>query len=366
AAPFLPRYKGDYASDQALNVSAIKNYADAFPVMASLQKMVALFGGKSPHTVAIEAGGVTTMPDVSNIAAYATLLHQVEPFIRQNYLNDVLAVAGAFRSYFKEGVGYGNLLSFPQLPDADGENPIFSSGVTLQGSYAPLDIQRIFEDHTYAYYENIPSSQVKPLSSDKLTPISYDAFKAEHQKENGKYSWSKAPRYDGNVVEVGPAARLVNTYKSGKNPEVNRMVDTVNRQLNISIDDYHSVMGRHLSRALISQMLIEKIKTDMELLEPGKSAFVDHDVPKNASGVGLTEASRGALGHWIQTDDKGYIRNYEMIVPTTWNISPRDASDRPGAIEKMLIGTRIADPENPIELARIVRSADPCIACSVH
>lgn len=144
------------------------------------------------------------------------------------------------------------------------------------------------------------------------------------------------------------------------------MVDTVNRQLNISIDDYHSVMGRHLSRALISQMLIEKIKTDMELLEPGKSAFVDHDVPKNASGVGLTEASRGALAHWIQTDDKGYIRNYEMIVPTTWNISPRDASDRPGAIEKMLIGTRIADPENPIELARIVRSADPCIACSVH
>lgn len=366
ASPFMPRYKGDYSKSDELNFSAIKNYMEALPVMADLHKMVALFGGKAPHPVAIEAGGVTTMPTISNLAKFKTLLKRVAGFIKNNYFNDVVAVASEYRQYFKEGKGYGNLLSYPCFPNADGDNFSFSGGVTIKGQFSDFDINGIFEDATYSYYNNEPSVHVKPLSNKELTPLQWEEFKWEKSKPNGKYSWSKAPRYKGHVMEVGPVARLVNTYNSGTNPELTRLVDKVNRQFNLSIDDYHSVMGRHLSRMLISQIIIKKIEADLEEIVPGKSAFIEKEVPKNATGFGLTEASRGALGHWIRTDEKGYISNYELIVPTTWNISPRDSSEKPGAIENMLIGTNIKDPENPLELARIVRSADPCIACSVH
>ena len=116
----------------------------------------------------------------------------------------------------------------------------------------------------------------------------------------------------------------------------------------------------------MSLITVEKLEEDLAKVEPGVLGFVEAEVPKNAKGFGMTEASRGALGHWIETDEKGLIKNYEMIVPTTWNISPKDSNKKVGAVEHMLIGTKIQDPSNPMELARIVRSTDPCIACAVH
>jgi Ni,Fe-hydrogenase I large subunit len=116
----------------------------------------------------------------------------------------------------------------------------------------------------------------------------------------------------------------------------------------------------------LAKTTIDALRRDIDRVVPGKSAYVEREVPRNAAGVGLTEATRGALAHWIETDGEGRIRRYDMVVPTTWNISPRDADGRPGAVEQMLIGTRVADPKNPMELTRIVRSTDPCMACSVH
>lgn len=366
AAPFFPRYEAAYAKNKDLNFSAIKHYVEAFRVMADLHKMVALFGGKAPHPVAIEAGGVTTMPTMANIAKYKTYLGQAERFITEKFYDDLVGVATAFKSYFNEGKGYGNYLSYPYLPDADGKNPTFAGGSTIGGKYEPLDLGRIFEDHTYSYYSHEPSTGVKPMTHTAMAPLDYEAFKAEHHKPDGKYSWTKSPRYRDEVVEVGPVARIVNTYHSGANPKVKALVDGVNKKLGIGLDDYNSVMGRHLCRFLTGLVILDRLKEDIDALEPDVLGFVEREVPKNARGYGLTEASRGALGHWIETDDKGLIRNYEMIVPTTWNIGPKDAKGRPGAVEKMLIGTKIADGENPIEMTRIVRSTDPCIACSVH
>ncbi len=365
ASPFLPRYKGDYSKNNELNFSAIKNYAEALPVMADLHKMVAIFGGKAPHPVSIEAGGVTTLPTVSNIAQFRTLLNRVEGFIETNYQNDVLSVAAEYKHYFNEGKGYGNLLSYPYFPDADGNRHAFSGGVTINGRFEPLEIENIFEDTTYSYYA-AAAQNLKPLSTDRLTPIQWEEFQQEKAKADGKYSWSKAPRYKGQVMEVGPVARLVNTYKSDTNPELTNLVNKTNKKLGLTINNYHSVMGRHLSRMLISQVIIKKLKHDLDKVVSGESAFIEQEIPKNATGFGLTEASRGALGHWIKTDSKGYIANYEMIVPTTWNISPRDSNNNPGTIENMLLGTTVKDQKNPLELARIVRSVDPCIACSVH
>lgn len=365
AAPFLPRYQAAYAADRELNISVVKDYLDVLPVMAELHKMVAIFGGKAPHPVAIEAGGVTTLPTVEGISRFRTYLDRAARFIRTNYYHDVLGVSRAFKGYFHEGKGWGNLLSYPYFPDQDGKNHAFAGGATLGGSYRPLDLERITEDQRYSYYKGGPD-RGRPLQSTSLTPLGWEEFEQERAKADGKYSWTKAPRYGGEAMEVGPAARVVNTYLSGTNPALKQRVDALNRELGIGLGDYNSVMGRHLSRLVMALTITDLLYANLEALEPDAPAFVEHDTQRAGRGVGLTEATRGALAHWIETDAKGYIRNYEMIVPTTWNISPRDGESRPGPVEKMLIGTRVADPRHPIELARIIRSTDPCMACSVH
>lgn len=363
ATPFLPRYQADLVRDTLDSTLLVRNYFASFPVMVTLQKMVALFGGKSPHPVAIEAGGVTTMPHAGNIAQYRTMLNQVEQFVLGSYRDDILSVCRAFPHYFQEGRGYDNFLSFPYFPDADGEQHFFAGGATIAGKYSALDLGAISEDHSHSFFQN---AGTEPLSPTLLTPLSAADYHREEQSPKGKYSWSSAPRYRGTVMETGPVARLLNSYRQGNNPVLQRMMETTNRELGVSLDDYNSVMGRHLSRYLSVALIIGRLKEQLEQVEEEVLGFVEADVPRNARGVGITEASRGALGHWIETDAAGLIKNYDMIVPSTWNLGPRDATGQPGAVEKMLIGTRIADPEHPIELARIVRSADPCIACSVH
>ena len=366
AAPFLPRYQAAYAKDRDLNLTAIQNYLGAIPVMSTLHKMVALFGGKAPHPVAIEAGGVTTLPTIERLARYRLWLGQAGKFIRNNFQSDVLGVAKAFPGYFKEGRGYGNLLSFPWLPDKTGINHRFAGGATIGGKYSLVDLDKITEDHTYSFYKSRPDQGIKPLQLTSLQAIDYNEYQAEKKKDGGKYTWTRAPRYGGEIMEVGPVARVVNTYLFGRNPNFNRTVDRYNKALGISIRDYNSVMGRHLSRLICALETLDTLEQQLDQVVSESPAFIERAVPRSRRGVGLTEATRGALAHWIETDDKGMIKNYEMVVPTTWNMSPRDASGRPGAVEKMLIGTRVADPENPMELARIIRSTDPCMACSVH
>lgn len=366
AAPFLPRLEGAYASNRDLNLSAIQHYLEAISVMADLHKMVALFGAKAPHPVAIEAGGVTTLPTVEAIGRYGTWLDRAERFILNSYRDDIIGVAKAFPDYFNIGHGWGNMLSFPYFPDAEGANHAFVGGTTLNGRYQPLDLDKIGEDHTRAYYRNTPAGLVKPLQTAALEPLDWSAYKQEKAREEGKYSWTKAPRYDGLPMEVGAAARVVNTYRSGANPRLKKMVDGLNRELGIGIEQYPSVMGRHLSRYINAVEIVTLLRENLQQVEPEKTAFVERAVSPNRRGYGLTEASRGALAHWIDVGDQGYIRNYEMIVPTTWNMSPQDAHGQHGAVEKMLIGTRVADAGNPLEIARIVRSSDPCMACSVH
>lgn len=367
AAPFLPRYKAFYSQNKEFNLSAIKGYLESIEIMADLTKMVAIYGAKAPHPVAIEAGGITTMPTFENIAKYSALLDKTKDFVNKKYIKDVIATCKEFREYFYMGKSYGNFLTYDYLPDEDGNNHLFVGGFTpLNGKYELFDVRNITEDHKYSYYKNMPDVNVPPLGSTELMPIDYDEYKEEHHKENGKYSWTKSPRYKGEVVEVGPVAKITNTYKSGKNPKLNKLVDQINEELEITLNDYNSVMGRHLSRAIVSVLIMDKLQEDVLKVVPHESAFVEHEVPKNAKGIGLTEATRGGLAHFIETDENGLIKNYEMIVPTTWNISPKDGDERPGAVEKMLLGTKIEDPDNPIELARVVRSTDPCMACSVH
>jgi len=360
---FLTRYKAAYSSNKELNITSIKHYLDAFDIMADIHKMVTIFGAKAPHIASIEAGGVTTKPTVDKIVKYGIILKKVKSFIYDFYLPDVIEVAKNFKSYFKIGKGPDSFLTFDTLSEVDGSY-LFVGGFSKNWNFKKgVDPYKIVEHQGYSYYKK--DGAFKPLELSELEPISWEEF--EKARISGKkYSWSKAPRYDGEVVEVGPVAIIVNTYKSKQNLKLNKMVDKANKTLGISLKDYNSVMGRHLSRAIISAVIVDKLEKDLSLVVADEMGFIDQEIPKNAIGVGLTEATRGALAHFIQTDEKGFIKNYEMVVPTTWNISPKDGSEQKGALEQMLIGTKVADEDNPIEIARVARSTDPCLACSVH
>ncbi|WOE69221.1 nickel-dependent hydrogenase large subunit [Hydrogenimonas thermophila] len=361
SAIFLQRYKAAYLESKELNLVLINHYLEAFEVMKNIDTMVKIFGGKSPHMVAIEAGGVTTRPTAERLVEYISLTKKAKEFIYEKYLPDVIEVAKAFKEYFHIGKGSNNFLTFNTLLNLDDSYEFiegFSKEFKLEESIDPYEI---VEYHDYAYYKK--DGGFKPLELDNLEPLSLEEFESTDKK----YSWSKAPRYKGNVVEVGPAAIVINTYLSGKNRKLNTIVDRVNKELGITIKDYNSVMGRHLSRAIISCLIIDKLENDVFSVDEGVLGFIQlPKTPSNVRGVGLTEATRGALAHFIDIGENGFIRNYEMVVPTTWNISPRDNKDLPGALEMMLTGTKIKDKKNPIEVTRVVRSIDPCLACAVH
>jgi hydrogenase large subunit len=174
----------------------------------------------------------------------------------------------------------------------------------------------------------------------------------------------KSPRYGGRVYEVGPLARTLVSYLAGREPTVS-MVNGLLGKFGAEPALLNSVLGRHAARALEAKLIADSMANWVLELKPGEPVCAHYEVPEAAEGMGLTDAPRGALGHWIRIEE-GKIASYQLVVPTTWNCSPMDEQGQPGALEQALIGTKVHDPENPYELVRIVRSFDPCLACSIH
>jgi Ni,Fe-hydrogenase I large subunit len=355
AAPFLPRYSGDYITDPELNIAAVNHYLQALKMRALAHEMVSVFGGKIPHVPALVPGGVTSSPDIDKIEAYRSRLLELQAFIEKAYLPDVFAIAGAYPQYFKIGRGPGNLLSYGNFPeDAGGEKKFLAGGIYSQGNVSPVDSSMFREDTGFAWFSS--KSGLHPsMGETQPAPTKADA-----------YSWVKAPRYDDLVMEVGPLARVLITHKAGSNPRLSTLLQKVLRDSNLAEDDLFSVMGRHLTRALECSLIAEQLNTWLDQLQPGQPAVcAPYTIPSSGKGMGLMEAPRGALGHWIEIGDK-VIQRYECIVPTTWNCSPRDDQNRPGALEQALVGVKLAQPDQPIEALRVVHSYDPCLACAVH
>ena len=166
-------------------------------------------------------------------------------------------------------------------------------------------------------------------------------------------------------MEVGPLARLMVAYKKGTNGLVKKYLEKFLSETGLGIETLNSAMGRHAARAIEAKIVAGKLTEWIEMLTPGKSVFEDYKICQSGRGMGLTEAPRGALGHWISVENHK-IDTYQCVVPTTWNCSPRDDRGTPGAVEASLVGAPVPDEKNPITVARIVRSFDPCIACAVH
>ncbi|MBM4462681.1 MAG: nickel-dependent hydrogenase large subunit [Chloroflexi bacterium] len=358
--PFVPRYEGDYRLSKAANIEALAHYVKALEMRRKGQELTTIFGGKLPHDSVIVPGGVAEVPTVDKIASFLWQLNELRDFINNVYLPDVMMVAEAYSDYFGIGAGCGNLLSYGSF-DLDGKSPDLArrerfmkqGTVSADLKLGQLDTQKIMEYVKYSWYED-STSRKHPASGETRPDL----------KKKAGYSWIKAPRYDGKVYEVGPLARVAVTYASG-NPTVKALVDSTLSRFKASPKALFSVLGRHAARALYTKALADSMPAWLLQLKPGEPAYIDYQIPEQSTGMGLIDGARGALGHWVEIKDKK-IANYQCVVPSTWNLSPRDDNEQPGPVEQAIIGTKVKDENNPFEIVRIVRSFDPCIACAVH
>ncbi len=358
-APFLPRYEGDYRLPKEVNQAAVSHYVEALNVRRHAQEMLAIFGGKMPHNMGVFPGGALEQVTVDKIAEFRFRLERLRDFIDNVYIPDVLAVAGVYPDYFEIGRGCQQYLSYgnwdlDQQPDLTQRKRLLPNGrlngKTLEAE--TFDPQQIREQVKHSWYKS--RSDVPPSQADtEADPV-----------KPGAYSFVKAPRYNGQVHEVGPLARMAVAYVRG-NAQVKTLVDGALAALGAEAPALFSVLGRHAARALETKVVADAMADWLLQLKPGEPSCAVYDLPEQGSGMGLTEAPRGALGHWIEIKN-GVIENYQAIVPTTWNGSPRDDNDQPGACEQALEGTQVRDEQNPFELVRIVRSYDPCLACAIH
>jgi len=357
--PFFPRYEGDYRCSKDENLLLLRGYLQALGIRRLTHEMLAIFGGKMPHNVGIVPGGVTEQVTADRIAMLSGKLAEVAAFVEDVYLPAVMLVAGRYEDHLGVGVGCGRFLSYGVFnEDGASTDPLrrrraFPSGLLqADGTLEDVDGGKIAEDVARSRYADECSAR----------PAKGQTIPEPHK--DGAYTWLKAPRYDGAPAEVGPLARVMVGYARG-DERIRADVDAAAAAAGIELSQANSVLGRHLARALEARWVCDLMSDWLDQLTPGAPVSVPLTIPDEGDGAGLTGAPRGSLGHWIQIRE-GKIARYQMVVPTTWNGSPRDADCVPGPMEQALIGTKVKDPDNPFEVVRTVRSFDPCLACSVH
>jgi hydrogenase large subunit len=313
----------------------LQDYIAALEICRKTDQMGAIFAGRMPHSVSLVPGGCSAQLSAQRVGEFGALLEEITRFIADRYIRDVETLGKRFPDYFKIGRGPGNLLAFGAFDlDSTGEKKLFRRGRFTDGKEAELDPAEIVEYVKYSRYAAADGGGVPPAKG--TTEPQLD--------KPGAYSWIKAPRYGKLPYEVGPLARMWigGEYRNGI-----------------------SVMDRLTARALETRKIAQAMADWLKELVPGQPTRTQYQTPATASAVGMTEAPRGALGHWIEIANSA-VAGYQIITPTSWNASPRDDANVPGPMEQALVGTPVANPEQAAELHRVVHSFDPCLACSVH
>jgi hydrogenase large subunit len=334
--PWLSTWSIDRRFNAAQTSTLIGHYLKAIEMKRKGQEAAAVFCGKMPHSPAFIAGGFTNAPTKAQITLFNSYLAELLDFIYNVYIPDAEALASVYSDYSQIGRGYGNLLAFGCFDEnVAGTTKLFTAGVALNGAKkkSALTVGNITEQVKNSWYQD---------STTKLRP---DGGKTEPIYPKGAaYSWLKAPRYVKSPMEVGPLARMWMTgdYQRGI-----------------------SVMDRQLARAYETKKIAEAMKRWIAGVKEGGAVYKKAVIPASATAFGLTEAPRGALGHWVKLISSK-ISNYQIITPTCWNCSPRDDANQLGPLEKALIGTVVQDPDKPVEVLRIIHSMDPCLDCAVH
>ncbi len=381
-----------YKLPPEVNLLAVAHYLEALDAQADFVKVHTVFGGKNPHPNFVVGGVPFPIDPNSDMALNAYMLSivgdaidKMVEFVNQVYLPDVLAVAPYYLDYAALGEGLGNFLSWGELPQ-DENNPTTSyripAGAILGRDLStvhevdPRDFGQVkeFIAHSWYKYSKGDKAGLHPwegetdLNYSGPTPP-YDFLPVEE-----KYSWLKSPRWKEHPMEVGPLARMLILYAKG-DAQAKELVDSTLSALGAPVEALFSTLGRTAARALEAAIFATEMKKDYDALIANIKAG-DYETfngekwdpatwPKHAQGVGTMEAPRGGLGHWVVIDN-GKISNYQQVVPTTWNASPRDHKDQPGAYEASLVGTPLAVPDQPLEILRTIHSFDPCMACAVH
>jgi len=369
--PFSNAYWGHpaYKLPPEANLMATAHYIEALRLQAKAVRMHAIFGAKNPHLQTLVVGGVTCVKDLTpdRIAEFLYIWKETQDFVKNVYLPDLLAVASFYKDWGAIG-GTSNFLAWGDLPltDQEPESLFMPRGVIMKRNLAGVKMAhqaRVTEHVARSWYEGGTDrhpyeGETKPLQENP-----------KYRPGDGKYSWFKAPRYEGEPCEVGPLARVLVAYARGQK-EVTPVVNTVLKKLGIPAAALFSTLGRTGARCIETVAIGNAMEGwIMELVENIKGGdtqtYQSWEMPDSGMGVGLNDVARGSLGHWIQIENKK-IKNYQYVVPSTWNLGPRDANGKLGPVEEALIGTPVADPKKPLEVLRTVHSFDPCIACGVH
>ena len=375
------------------NLIAVAHYLEALEWQKEIVKVHAVFGGKNPHPNYL-VGGMPCSIDLNEANAINTerlalvkqKLQEAKTFIDQVYIPDLLMIADVYKDeWSKLGGGVKNYLAygdFPMYEYGETENYKMPRGIVLDrdlskvhsvDANSPEEIKEYIY-HSWYNYTQGDKAGLHPYEGE--TNLNYTGPRPPYTHLNieDKYSWIKTPRWKEEPMEVGPLARMIVAYAAGKEPQKSLIDDTL-KQLDLPLEALFSTLGRTAARGLETKLTadwaLEFYGRLIKNLENGDSRMVNHYMweseawPQHAQGVGLTEAPRGALAHFIVIENNK-VKNYQMVVPTTWNASPRDEIGKLSAYESSLIGTPIHDPKQPLEILRTIHSFDPCLACAVH
>ncbi len=383
------------------NLMAVAHYLEALAWQREVVQIHTIFGGKNPHPNFLVGGAPTpisadpssaaggtaaTATSIVGLEQVRTVIGRMQEFVDQVYLPDTLAIASFYKDWFRRGEGVGNFLTYGDFPEKGMDDPaswLVPAGVILDRDLTtihPVDLNdpeqiQEFVAHSWYDYADGKAKGLHPYAGE--TALNHTGPKPPYDQLNvdAGYSWLKAPRWRGKVVEVGPLARVLMLYAKGHEP-TRALATQALAKLDLPLDAMFSTLGRTAARTLETKIVADQMPVwhDHLMANIRQGDVRVHDPvlwdpsswPEEARGVGFMEAPRGALAHWVVIKG-GRIANYQAVVPSTWNAGPRDPKGQPGPYEAALMDRhRLHDPKQPLEIQRTIHSFDPCIACAVH
>ncbi len=387
--PFASGYWGhpEMKLPPEVNLLAVAHYLQALEVQNYANKIVAILGGKTPHIQNLAVGGIAnsinmdsqSVLNMERLMAIKGWIDKLDHFVKSVYMTDVPAVGAFYLDWAGYGAGVTNYLSVPDCPtDSKGTQFDLPGGYIEGGdlaSFKPITSHAdtyfrdgVAESSKHAWYEG--DKALHPYDGE--TEPQYTDFQDE-----GQYSWVKAPTFYGKRAQVGPLANVLCMVAAGHEPAAKHLdsvmgtLKAVSQNPNIPLAALHSTIGRHAARAVRCGVMLDTLKQQWQKLVDNigtgdTDTFNAPVFPKGEiRGFGFHEAPRGTLSHWVVVED-GKIKNYQAVVPSTWNAGPRDQNSEIGPYEASLMDNPVADPESPLEVLRTVHSFDPCIACAIH
>ncbi len=390
------------------NLMAVAHYFEALLWQRDVAQLHTIFGGKNPHpnfvvggvpcAISVHPGhkghgkgphyrggaGATAL-NMVGLEKVKNLILQMRDFVDQVYVPDTLVIAGFYKEWARQGEGIGNFMTYGDFPEKGMDDPasfLIPSGVILDRDLSrihPVDLNaddqiQEFVAHSWYDYSAGKNKGLHPYQGETTLHYTGPRPPYQHLDTDASYSWLKSPRWNGKAVEVGPLARVLMLYVKG-HAQTKELVGMALNKLDLPVSALYSTLGRTAARTLETKIIVDAMQGWYDQLLANIKAgdlrtfnetlWEPSSWPRQAKGVGYTEAPRGALAHWIVIKDQ-IIDNYQAVVPSTWNAGPRDAAGQDGPYEAALKGHKLHDPKQPIEILRTIHSFDPCIACAVH